>query len=396
MLEWGALHSFPPNPEDTPVDDELKILIVGDFPPPHGGVAVHVEELQRAIRAAGGDARVLDIGKGQLPADGVVAAGSPANFLLQLSLHAARGYRIHLHTSGANPKSWTLAGLCAAAGRAAGRPAILTLHSGLGPAWLAEAPLRAAVAGRVACGFGAVVAVSHPIARMLRLCGVPASKLEVLPAFLGAQLEVGAPPPQLDEVRRAGAPLLCAMLAPGRVYGEETLLRAFARLRAESPRAQLVLYGAGTAAPGLAARARELCGPAAGAVTGLGELSRSAALGLIAGCDLFVRPTLADGDSVSVREALALGRRVVATAVGNRPPGVFLVPAADDAALAAGICDALAAAPGAVAAGSSDTFARLLALYRAAPAAPAAPRHEDAAQVDAAAGEGRCAASPAF
>src|SRR2546421_345225 len=57
---------------------EMKILLVGDFPPPSGGVATHVEELFRAVRARGGECEVLDIGKGQLPAEGVVPAGRAA------------------------------------------------------------------------------------------------------------------------------------------------------------------------------------------------------------------------------------------------------------------------------------------------------------------------------
>ena len=59
---------------------EMKILLVGDFPPPGGGVATHVEELFRAVRARGGECEVLDIGKGQLPAEGVVPAGGVARF----------------------------------------------------------------------------------------------------------------------------------------------------------------------------------------------------------------------------------------------------------------------------------------------------------------------------
>jgi len=47
---------------------------------------------------------------------------------------------------------------------------------------------------------------------------------------------------------------------------------------------------------------------------------------------VFVRPTLADGDAVSVREALALGRVVVASAVGERPAAARLFPAGDAAA----------------------------------------------------------------
>jgi glycosyltransferase involved in cell wall biosynthesis len=42
-----------------------------------------------------------------------------------------------------------------------------------------------------------------------------------------------------------------------------------------------------------------------------------------------------------VREALALGRRVVATAVGTRPPGVELCPPNDAAALAEAMLRAL-------------------------------------------------------
>jgi glycogen(starch) synthase len=393
LLQSRALHSFGPE-HGGRLDAGSKVLLVGDYPPPHGGVAVHVDELQRAIRAAGGEAVVLDIGKGQLPADGVIPAGSPAQFLLQLSLHVARGFLVHVHTSGANRKSWMLASLCAAAGRAAGRPAVLTLHSGLGPAWLAESQLRRAVAAGAAGAFGAVVAVSHPIARTLRICGVPAGRISVVPAFSRALLAPGPPPPRLQEIRREGEPVLCAMLAPGEVYGAEVLLRAFTRLRASAPRAQLVLYGAGTADAVLRERARELCGASAEAVHGLGELARPAALGLLSQTDLFVRPTLADGDSVSVREALALGRRVVATAVGTRPAGVFLVPPGDDLQLARALREALSDPAAASARGEglceggsagTESFARIFDLYRGAEVPALAPQSR----------EGRCAASAA-
>src|SRR5437868_11995554 len=106
---------------------EMKILLVGDFPPPGGGVATHVEELFRAVRARGGECEVLDIGKGQLPADGVTPAGTIAQFSSLLASRTARGFRIHLHTSCANPKSLALITVCAAAGRAARQPPIVTL-----------------------------------------------------------------------------------------------------------------------------------------------------------------------------------------------------------------------------------------------------------------------------
>ena len=86
----------------------------------------------------------------------------------------------------------------------------------------------------------------------------------------------------------------------------------------------------------------------------------------MAGCEVFVRPTLADGDSVSVREAIALGRVVVASDVGTRPPEARLVPAGDAAALANGLISAaqeLGNKPAPAAATAADPFTFILSLY---------------------------------
>jgi glycosyltransferase involved in cell wall biosynthesis len=123
------------------------------------------------------------------------------------------------------------------------------------------------------------------------------------------------------------------MIAPRPEYGADILLEAFARVRARLPEAALALYGPGSESV------------RAAGVHAFGELQRPQALALMAACDVFVRPTLADGDSVSVREALALGCRVVATSVGHRPAEVRLVPPAAVGALA----DALVEAAGEIA-----------------------------------------------
>jgi len=328
---------------------DTRILLVGDHPPPNGGVATHVEELFHALRSRGAHCLVLDIGKGQLPAHGVIPAGSVPRFSALLASCALRGYRIHVHTSGANPKSWMLAQACAAAGRLSGG-ALITLHSGLGPAWLLESPARRAMA-RVALGqFARVIAVSAPIRDALGQCGL--RDVEVVPAFLRESVKPGPPPEGLAELRAKASPLYCAMVAPRPEYGQEVLLRAFTAVRAKLPAAALALYG-----------------PASDSVhedgvRAFGELHRGQALALMAACDVFVRPTLADGDSVSVREALALGRPVVATAVGHRPEEVRLVPPGDPSALAqALVASSLEAAARPVPAPAPDTLQRILSLY---------------------------------
>ena len=239
-------------------------------------------------------------------------------------------------------------------------------HSGLGPEWLSADPMRAKIACAVANSFGNVIAVSDEIRGALLACGVSRERIEVLPAFSRSFLRPGAPPHGLREVREEAAPLYCAMLAPGPVYGQEALLRAFRLVHAQNPQARLVVYGPGTEL--MAAEVARVCGSAASAVQSFGEVHRSAALALIAGCDVFVRPTLADGDSVSLREAVALGRAVVATSVGTRPPQARLVPPGDADALAAALIDAalepsLRVAPAAEEAPETDCLRRLLELY---------------------------------
>ena len=58
-------------------------------------------------------------------------------------------------------------------------------------------------------------------------------------------------------------------------------------------------------------------------------------------CDLLLRTTLYDGDSVSVREALYIGTPVIATDNGMRPEGVCLIPPSDPARLLDAVCDLL-------------------------------------------------------
>lgn len=347
-----------------------KILLVGDYPPPNGGVATHVDELFRAVRARGGQCEVLDIGKGQLPADGVTPAGSIARFTGLLASFSARGYRIHLHTNGANPKSWMLASVCAAAGRLASRPAMITLHSGLGPAWLAESPARKLMAAAVLRQFGTVIAVNEEIRKALNVPGAL-----VLPAFSLEFLQPGAPPEGLAALRAEASPLYCAMVAPRPEYGEAILLEAFAQVQKSLPNARLALYGPGSEASGLKPD------PGPKPPHRFGELPRPQALALIAACDVFVRPTLADGDSVSVREALALGRTVVATSVGNRPAEVKLVAPGDAASLSKGLLEAageISARPArSASAPAADSLARILVLYGyAEPAADQHPKEE--------------------
>jgi sugar transferase (PEP-CTERM/EpsH1 system associated) len=117
------------------------------------------------------------------------------------------------------------------------------------------------------------------------------------------------------------------------------LLAAFSALRAKHPAAQLVVVGEGPCRAPLEHRIREL--GLTGAVHLLG-LRRDVAM-LLGGMDVFVLPSLAEGISNTVLEAMATGLPVVATRVGGNPELVengisgLLVPAGSPSALAAAL-----------------------------------------------------------
>jgi hypothetical protein len=183
----------------------------------------------------------------------------------------------------------------------------------------------------------------------------------VIPGFLASRLAPGAAPRRFAALRAARAPVFCAAVAPGATYGEDVLLAAFAAVREREPRAALVVFGPGSdQGPSAAVGLR-------GGILALGEIDHGAALGVIAGCDVFVRPTRADGDALSVREALSLGRTVVASAVGHRPPGCLLYAGGADELARRMLAAARRPAPQPVSSTlpARDPFEALLDVYRA-------------------------------
>lgn len=335
----------------------MRVLLVGDYPPPHGGVAVHVQQLHRYLREHGVEARVLDIGKGGRPAPDVFPVRGVARFGSRLAGFLADGWTVHVHTSGNNPKSWLLAAVAGVPWPRA--PRVVTLHSGLLPDYLAASPARRALARAALAGYSRVVAVSEAVKGALVSCGVPAGKVLVHPAFCASQVRPGPVPETVEAVRARRRPLLVMAHHPSPVYGRGLMFRALRRLAEAWPDVGLALFGPGTRTPEFDRDVREA--GVARFIEDLGELEHPEALALLSRGDAFIRPTTHDGDSISVREALALGIPCVASDVCQRPEGTFLFKAGDAEDLARRVRRALSEGPARVA--MPDAGPVMLRLY---------------------------------
>lgn len=340
----------------------MKLLLIGDYPPPHGGVAIHVQQLHRFFEGSGVTARVLDIGKGGEASPGVVPMGGTLGFGRKLLRYAADGWLMHLHTGGDNPKSWLVIASVGATGRAVGTGRVLTLHSGNLPRYLAGSARRRAFARMALAHYSEIVAVSTAVRGALVEAGVEADRIRVHPAFCGSQVRAGRPPAGLDAVLRRRSPLLVFAHHPSPVYGRGVMFDAVRRLASRYPDVGLAVFGPGTDSEAFRADARRA--RVEGLVESFGELPHPQALGLIRNSQVFVRPTTVDGDAISVREALALDVPCVASDVVARPGGVVLFKGGDAADLADRIGEALARGPARV--HSPDVGPLLMQIYRRA------------------------------
>ena len=282
---------------------------------------MHVRALEERSVAAGIATRVINSNRAGL------------KLIAQVFLHACRGWTVHFHTNGHNSRSWLLAGICGLASRI-GPGGMLTLHSGMVPAYVRSAsPLQRLFARFVCSLYRRVICVSVAIRTAITSLGVRITRTELSEAYLGVQA-TGAPlDPELENWIRAHAPVLCTALFFRPEYGFDVLLAALRELRGTHPLIGCVVMG-DSDHRGNAQRAVSAAGLQSHVLLA-GDLRHSDCVNLIARCNVFVRPTLEDGDSVSVREAVGLGVPVVASEVGTRPPEAILFPCGDPAGLSA-------------------------------------------------------------
>src|SRR5262249_26234074 len=138
----------------------MKVLLIGPYPPPHGGVSVHVAALKSELREAGVTSAVLDlVPSPEAPPPARPDGAAPLrplrirngrDLVRTVFRHARGGWAVHLHTTGHNLKSWLVVLACGAAARRAPR-SIVTLHSGLLPAYLRRGSHARRLLARVAC-----------------------------------------------------------------------------------------------------------------------------------------------------------------------------------------------------------------------------------------------------
>ena len=174
------------------------------------------------------------------------------------------------------------------------------------------------------------IAVNDQVVELLDRYGVKSERLSLIPPFVARR-----PPadvvldPRLDEFFNGRNPRLLSVSLLEPEYALDVQVAALGSVLKRFPNAGLLIAGGGS----LLGQVKKLIdeSPYRDHLFLAGDLDHDQTLRTIELADVLLRPTHYDGNALSIREALFLGTRVIATDNGMRPEGVALIPIPPDA-----------------------------------------------------------------
>jgi len=314
----------------------MKILQLGPYPPPHGGVETHVVALVDFLRQRGISCDVVNLTRFRRPSQNGIYYPSSA-FAVAWHLVSHRYDIIHLHIGG---RIWARQlALALACFALPDTKCVFTFHSGGYPSSdegrsAHSRTLRAFVLRR----FDRLIAVNEEIAQFFRTLGVQPKCIHVISPYLGfsaSALGESSLPEEVSDFLATHNPVLISVGGLEPEYDVSLQMKALGIIRTRHARAGLLVAGSGS----LDEVIRKECSllPYAEHILLNGDLAHDATLHAMQSSDIMLRTTWYDGDAISVREALHLGVPVIASDNGMRPEGTHLIPARNLDALVAAV-----------------------------------------------------------
>jgi glycogen(starch) synthase len=309
----------------------MRIVQLGPYPPPHGGVQTNLVAIRDYLREHGHSCAVINITRHRKPECGEVYYPKNA---IELMWHLCRKRYdiVHLHVGGRIPLR--VVALAFSVTAVPWAKAILTLHSGGFPSFQEARDLhRNSVLAFVLRRFDGVIGVNREMMDFFWRLGLLRSRTRLIQPQSVARTKMA------DSLHEPFASffdqhdrVLVSVCGLEPEYDVQRQIGAMAQVLRTFPNAGLAIIGSGS----LEARLREQiqATPYGRHVLLCGDVPHDLTLRAIADADVLLRTTLYDGDAISVREALYLGTPVVATDNGMRPEGVDLIPVGDTEALA--------------------------------------------------------------
>lgn len=303
-----------------------QIALVGTYPPPIGGVSIHIFRLRQALIQRGMDVVVYDTSLSKDGEEGILPGASRRRLFTKL--YSSPAGIIHYHNH-----DWMMRAMLLLL-RPFSKKVIFTFHSFRDDLNTAS-PLNKVLLHMVARYGDSFIATNNEIKEKLIRIGASSHKVKVIPAFLPPQLssgDFGSVPDSASAFMKSHDPLISAngyqisFFQGEDLYGIDLCIDLCYALKKVWAEVGLIF-----------------CLPTIGDPTYFSKLQkRIHDLGIdknflfvtgsvnlppiLKQSDLFIRPTNTDSYGVSIAEALYLGTPAIASDVCERPTGTMLFP----------------------------------------------------------------------
>jgi glycosyltransferase involved in cell wall biosynthesis len=306
------------------------IVLIGPYPPPYGGVSVHIQRLKERLLDAGLKCVVIDVASSSTREDGTVL--NPKAILKWFAVLLQETCVIHIHVSGLN-RDHNAAKIAALSMLSAltRNKTIVTFHSAAG--WVnigQQSRFRNIVFRTALRGIHHYIAVAAAVREGLKELGVKTERISIVPAFLPPRTrteDFDAIPRHIWDFIGAHAPVITAN-APSTdffrgedLYGIDLCIDLCANLRKLYRHHGFIFCIANVTDRDYLNELQQRIIEKRIAENFLFVTQPYTFYPFLTKSDLFVRPTNTDGDAISVREALYFKIPTIASDAAPRPQG---------------------------------------------------------------------------
>lgn len=307
----------------------IKIALLGSYPPPRGGISVHIQRLKYELEKKGFNCVVYDFSGEQkdTPDGNVVVVRNPKKWLLKY-IFTIKEDILHVHSP-----DWRLRAVIGLMGLV-GKKTIVSIHGAslknslVKGNWLKKQTIRFALKSS-----SFVIALNTDIEQLCLSLGVKTDRMKCLHSFIPPivrEEEIAEIPEKMWDFIHSHTPIISANAFKIIFYNDEDLygidmcIDLCASLKNTYPHVGLVCclqdigdYGYfNKLSQGIAAKDIEN--------NFLFVTQRYQFYPILMKSDVFVRPTNTDGDAISLREALYFRVPSVASDIVPRPKGTIL------------------------------------------------------------------------
>jgi glycogen(starch) synthase len=313
-----------------------KVLMIGPYPPCVGGTSEFLRRLVLGLESVGVACQVVNTRAGD-PTKGLMERMQRLFLFSRVAVDVVRAPQPIVHCHAVTSANLMGNGIVLLLARTCRKDVILTLHAGdLLDVLTNSASAKHAIVRWILRLPHAITAVTPDLTDAVRSLGD--RKVQFIPNsfhdfinFSGINTQI---PDEISEFNTSHKPLVVLVGAMQPVYGIDVMIRALGLARAEYPEIGAIVIAYKSEDLAYRRHVEDLVSTLSLTDAVLFPKSLSDVPAVVALADTFVRPSSRDGDSLAVREALALGVPVVASEVGFRPAGTVLFRPGDSADLA--------------------------------------------------------------